>query len=117
MLKVEKIMRALSQEDVRQQSVPIQVFVDNIGTDIDYYLFREIFWQFGAGEFDALPLVCICTRDEINGALSGYDTVRNTILIANDFAQSGEEAQVVAVLVQEVITSITLRSVYRDLAI
>ena len=114
-MKVEKIMRMLSQEDVRQQSLPIKQFVQKIGGDkIDYYTLREIFSQFGAGRFSQLPLVCVCTRAHLKGALSGYAAEEDTILLADDFVQASDEPKIIAALVQEVISALAARAVDSD---
>lgn len=103
-------MRVLSQEDVRQQSFPIQQFVQQLGDEVDYYALRHLFWRFGEGNFNDLPLVCICSRHELNGALSGYDAAEDTIFLAKDFVRMRDEAQIVAALIQEVVSALVTRA-------
>lgn len=103
-------MRVLSQEDVRQQSFPIKQFVQQLGNEVDYYALRNLFWRFGEGNFNELPLVCICSRQVLNGALSGYDADKDTIFLAEDFVSVRSESQIVAALIQEVVSALATRA-------
>ena len=107
-------MRILSQEDVRQQSLPLREFVQSIGSEVDYYALRQLFWRFGAGNFTPLPLVCICSRESLNGAPSGYDTAGERIFLAEDFVAGRGEAQIVAALAQEVMSVLISRANYTN---
>ena len=110
MLKAMIIMKVLSQEDVRQQSMPIQQFVRLMNSGIDFHSFREIFWRFGEGDFQPLPSVCLCSREQLSGAISTYESRADTIFLAEDFVQANAESEVVAALLQEIMNAIALRA-------
>ncbi|MEM6451478.1 MAG: hypothetical protein AAF703_14325 [Cyanobacteria bacterium P01_D01_bin.105] len=103
-------MRILSQEDVRQQSLPLQQFIQTLGSEVDYYALRQLFWRFGSGNFTHLPLVCVCLREDLNGAPSGYDAAGETIFLAEDFVNGRSQAQIVAALMQEVLSVLIVRA-------
>jgi len=114
MLSAEKIMKILSQEDARQQSLPIQRFVQTMNDSVDYHMFRQIFWRFGEGDFQDLPLVCVCSRDHLQGAQSGYEADRDIILLAEDFVSDRAEPYIIAALVQEIVTALASRAAYSE---
>lgn len=110
MVNVERIIRLWSQEDVRQQSLPIQQFVQMMDGEIDFYAFSGIFWQPGEGTFAELPDVCVCSREKTSGAPSAYVAEQDVILMAEDFVSDRDESQIVAVLMQELINALAARS-------
>ena len=79
-----------------------QIVATAFGSDVDEKVLAQWVQPWGQGDFSGLPAIEIRSDSELNGALGVYAAATDMIYLNQEFIASAPQAQIVAVLLEEI---------------
>jgi hypothetical protein len=119
-LTVQELLQGFVQNQfvqnqfVQHQGFRVQTLAPAFGDSPDHRALAQLGRQFERGDFGALPKLEVRLREELRGARGAYDARNDRIFLAQDFLAQAPEAEIVAVVLEEIGHAIDARINWRD---
>lgn len=87
------------------QQIRPTTLTNAFGKDINLEEVQWLIRQYEEGDFSTLPEVEMRSRLRLNGLRSSYMPEQNTICIAEDFVEGADKDELLAALLQEIVSA------------